>query len=258
MYTMGDVAQASLESRGEERLYRLFGVNAELLIDHAWGWESCSMRDIRTYEPSVHSLGSGQVLTRPYSGSEARIVVGEMAEQLAYDLVEKGLVTQRISLGIGYDVENLTDPRRAKAYHGSIVWDHYGRPIPKPVHGVASLGVACASCKRAVQAVTELFDRIVDCNLLIRRLQVTAEQVLPASQSGREEQEIQLEMFVDYEAAERRRRAERAALEQEHRLQATVLRMKEKYGKNILLRGSSFQKCATARERNGQIGGHRA
>lgn len=258
MYTMEDIARASLNPRGEEKLYRLFGVGAELLIDHAWGWEPCTMQDIRTYQPSAHSVGSGQVLPRPYAATEARIAVGEMAEQLAYDLVKKRLVTQRLSLGIGYDAENLADPSRAKTYYGSVVWDAYGRAVPKPVHGTASLDAPCASCGKFVQAVKDLFDSVADPSLLIRRLQITAEQVIPASQAPVEEREVQLEMFIDYEALEHRKQAERAAMERETRLQNAVLRMKEKYGKNILLRGSSYQKGATARERNCQIGGHRA
>ena len=216
------------------------------------------MKDIRTYQPSAHSVGSGQVLTRPYAKEEASIVIGEMAEQLAYDLVKKGLVTQRISLGIGDDVENLNDPARAKTYSGVVVWDAYGRPVPKPVHGAVALETACASCDKFVQAAKGVFCQITDSALLIRRLQITAEQVLPASQAPTEQQAVQLEMFVDYEALERRQHAERAALEREKQLQAAILRMKEKYGKNALLRGSSYQKGATARERNSQIGGHRA
>ena len=258
MYTMGDVARESMSLRGEEMLYRLLGINAELLIDHAWGWEPCTMKDIKTYQPSAHSVGSGQVLPRPYGYTESRIVVGEMAEQLAYDLVEKGLVTRRLSLSVGYDVENLEDPQRAKAYGGAVTWDAYERAVPKPVHGASDLGAPCSSCQKFVDAVQALFDRIADPSLLIRRLQMTAEQVLPASQAPAEEREVQLEMFVDYEALERRRLREWLAAEREKRLQSAVLSMKEKYGKNILLRGSSYQKGATARERNGQIGGHRA
>ncbi len=258
LYTMGDVAKCSLEPWGEDRLYKLFGVNAELLIDHAWGWESCSMQEIKSYRPAAKSLGSGQVLQHPYTGVEARVVVREMAEQLAYDLVKKNLVTQRISLTIGYDTENLSDPQRAKSYSGSLVWDPYGRPLPKPSHGVTTLPQACASVKRITQAATELLDRILDGMLLVRRIQITAEQVVPASACPEEPQNVQLEMFVDYPAQERLRQAERMALEQEQRLQKTVLRIKEKYGKNILLRGTSFQGCATARERNRQIGGHLA
>ena len=216
------------------------------------------MRDVREYQPAAHSVCSGQVLPRAYAFLETRIVVGEMAEQLAYDLVRKGLVTQRLSLSVGYDIENLEDPQRAKQYGGSVVVDAYGRPVPKPAHGVVVLDSPCASCKRFVSGLQGLFDEIVDSRLLIRRLQITAEQVLPPSQAPEEPCAVQLEMFVDYEAMERRRQEEQLAAEREKRLQAAVLSMKEKYGKNILLRGSSYQKGATARERNGQIGGHRA
>lgn len=258
MHTMGDVAMASLTGDGEELLYRLFGVNAELLIDHAWGYEPCTMAQIKAYKPSAHSISTGQVLQCPYDWKGARLIVREMADLLAYDLVEKGVVTNGVTLTVGYDVENLSDPARAGKYRGSVTRDHYGRLIPKHSHGTEALPHYTSSGKQIIKALTDLFHRIVDPSLMVRRITITADRILPAEQVQTIPTEYQLEMFVDYEAAEKRRRKEKEALEAEHRLQSAVLSMKQKYGKNILLKGMNFEEGATAKERNQQIGGHRA
>lgn len=258
LYTMGDVAVASLTKDGEDLLYRLFGVNAELLIDHAWGAEPCTMAQIKAYKPSVNSLSTGQVLPCPYDWEGAQLIVREMADLLAYDLVEKGVMTDQVTLTVGYDVENLSDPVRAAKYSGSVTWDHYGRPVPKHAHGTENLPGYTSSGHQIVNAMTNIFRRVADPSLLVRRITLCANRILPAAKAGGPAGEYQLEMFVDYAAIEERRRKEQAALEAEHRLQSAVLSMKQKYGKNILLKGMNFREGATAIERNQQIGGHRA
>ncbi len=251
--TMGDIARCSLgkptEFYNEELLYRIFGVNAELLIDHAWGWENCTLADIKAYRPETNSLSSGQVLTCPYTAPKARLVLREMADALALDLVDKGLATDQLTLTVGYDVENLKDP--ARPYRGEVVTDHYGRRIPKHAHGTANLAHPGTSGKEIIKAVTELFDRITDPELLIRRMTLGANRLLPESQVPRQEP-VQLSLFAPAETEEPFDR------ERERRMQQAVLTIKKKYGKNALLRGMNFREGATARERNRQIGGHKA
>lgn len=253
LFTMGDIARCSVGAQGEyyneDLLYKLFGVNAELLIDHAWGWEPCTIAQIKNYKPSSNSLSSGQVLTEPYTFEKARIVVREMADAMAYDLAEKRLLTDQMVLTVGYDVENLLDETRRKAYQGVVVKDWYGRYIPQHAHGTANLDAQTASAKIIAQAVVDLYDRIVDKNLLIRRLCVVANRV----KRGREEATQQLDMFGDAEEKARRRTAE----EKEQRMQQAVLSIRRKYGKNAILKGMNYQEGATAAARNNQIGGHR-
>ena len=258
LFTMGDVARCSIDN--EDLLYRLFGKNAELLIDRAWGWEPCTMDVIKAYRPENNSLSSGQVLQNPYEANKARVVVREMADMMALGLVDKGLVTDRIGLTIGYDIENLTDPERKKRYKGEIMTDRYGRKVPKFAHGTADLGGFTSSANAIISAVTELFDRIADSELLIRRLTVDAEHVLKeadAATRGRKQYE-QLDLFTDYaarEAEEAKREAER---ESEKNMQRAVIGIKKKYGNNAILKGMNYQEGATGRERNQQIGGHKA
>ena len=256
MYTMGDVARCSLHN--EDLLYKLFGVNAELLIDHAWGWEPCTMAQIKKYKPQSSSLSSGQVLHCPYTAEKAGLVMREMTDLLVLDLVDKELVTDQIVITVGYDVENLKDPGRAKAYRGPVTVDHYGRRVPKYAHGTENLGTYTSSAREILQAASRLFDRIVDPNLLIRRMNIAANHVkdehLASAQSGPE----QLDLFVDYETRERQRAEEAAALAREKRRQQAVLSIKKKYGKNAILRGMNLEEGATARDRNAQIGGHKA
>ena len=246
LLTMGDVARCSV--RNEDLLYRLFGKNAETLIDHAWGWEPTTIKDIKAYRPSAKSLGSGQVLHCPYTSDKARLVVREMTDLLALDLVDKGLVTNQLVLTVGYDIENLTDP--ARQYTGAVVKDHYGRQIPKHAHGTANLEAYTSSSKVILQAMTELYDRIVDPRLLIRRLNVVANNVVLETEAPGVGEE-QLDLFRDAEA-------ERAAQEREKRLQQAVIGLKKKFGKNAVLKGMNLEDGATARDRNSQIGGHRA
>ena len=257
MFTMGDVALCS--ERNEDLLYKLFGKNAELLIDHAWGWEPTTIAAIKAYRPSSNSLSSGQVLHCPYEADKAKLVVREMTDLLVLDLVDKGLVTDQMALTVGYDVENLTDPARRARYHGPVETDRYGRRIPKQAHGSINLDSHTSSTKKIVCAVSELFDRIVDKNLLVRRMYVVANHVLPEADAPKKNDgAVQLDLFTDYAAQEEKQKAEDAALERERRIQKAALAIKKKYGKNAILKGMNLQEGATAKDRNAQIGGHKA
>jgi len=261
MFTMGDVARCSLGKPGEffneNLLYKLFGVNAELLIDHAWGWEPVSIADIKAYRPESNSLGSGQVIHCPYPFEKAKLVVREMTDLLVLDLVDKGLVTDQMVLTVGYDRENLSDPAIARNYHGPVTMDHYGRPVPKHAHGTVNLGDHTSSTKRITDAVMALFDRIVDPNLLVRRVNIVANHVLPESRIPAEPAMVQLDLFCEPEAEEARQQR-REAEEKEKRRQQAVLEIRKKYGKNAILKGMNLEEGATARDRNSQIGGHKA
>lgn len=257
MFTMGDIAWRSLYD--EDTLYKLFGINAELLIDHAWGWEPCTIADIKAYKPSSNSLSSGQVLQCAYSFEKARLVVHEMAEGLTLELVDKGLVCDQIVLTVGYDTENLADKNKANSYKGEITTDHYGRAVPKKAHGSINLGRQTSSSKIITEAVMELFERIVDRNLTVRRMYVVANHVVPESEAVEvKAKSEQLSLFTDYAEVERQRQAEAVALAKEKRIQRAMLNIKRKFGKNSILKEFNFEERATARERNRQIGGHRA
>jgi len=256
IFTMGDVARCSIQN--EDLLYKLFGVNAELLIDHAWGYESCTIRDIKAYRPETNSLSSGQVLHCPYDYEKAKLIVREMTDLLVLDLVDKGLVTDQIVLTVGYDMENLLDPQRRKEYKGDVTLDHYGRAIPKHAHGTANLPAHMASTSRIVKETMVLFERIVDPQLLVRRLNVTACHVLPESMAQKPEEPQQLDLFTDLDALDRQRRQEEEELERERRRQKAILNIQKKYGKNALLKGMNLEEGATTRDRNAQIGGHKA
>ncbi len=255
LYTMGDIARCSLGRRedyyNEELLYKLFGVNAELLIDHAWGWEPCTISDIKSYRPTTNSVGSGQVLKTPYPAEKARLVVQEMADLLVLDLVDHRLMTDQLTLTVGYDRENLTDPQRRLAYRGAVSTDAYGRAIPKHAHGTTHLPEYTSSTTEIVEAMTKLFDRIVNPQLLIRRLNVTANRVLREDCLPTQGLQ-QLSLFSD---DGQQRKAQR---KRERQKQQAILSIKKKYGKNALLKGMNFRDGATTRERNGQIGGHKA
>ena len=257
MFTMGDVARCSVTN--EDLLYKLFGKNAELLIDHAWGWEPTTIEAIKAYRPSTNSLGSGQVLHQPYESDKAKLVLREMADLLVLDLVDKGLVTDQIVVTIGYDIENLTDPERKKKYHGTIVKDHYGRQIPKHAHGTANLDGHTSSTKKIMCATSDLFDRIVDKNLLVRRLNIVANHVIPEADAPKKNDGFeQLDLFTDYAALEEKQERERAELEREKKMQQAMLTIKKKFGKNAILKGMNLEEGATAKDRNAQIGGHKA
>ena len=256
MFTMGDVALCSVAH--EELLYTLFGKNAELLIDHAWGWEPCTIKDIKAYRPTSQSLGSSQVLPCPDSAEKARLVLREMADQLVLDLADKKLVTDQLVLTVGYDIENLAVPQRCSNYQGPVVLDSYGRQIPRHAHGTASLSCHTASSKELIRAASDLFDRIVNPILLIRRLSITANHTVPERSVSTPILYEQMNLFIDYAALEKRRKKKQAELERDKKLQQAILTIKKKYGRNAILRGMSLEEGATARERNKQIGGHKA
>lgn len=262
LYTMGDIARCSVGKDGdfynEDLLYKLFGVNAELLIDHAWGWEPCTISDIKSYKPSTNSTGTGQVLQCPYDSDKTRIVVQEMTDTLVLDLVSKNLVTNQIVLTIGYDIQNLKIPEIRQAYHGEITTDHYGRAVPKHAHGTVNLQQYTSSTKRIMQAVMELFDRIVDKKLLVRRLNIAANNVVSAETVKENETFEQLDLFTDYDAVQTKRAEEEAELAREKKIQEAMLEIKNKFGKNAVLKGTNLLEGAMAIDRNKQIGGHKA
>ena len=257
IYTMGDVARCS--EQNEELLYRLFGKNAELLIDHAWGWDPCTVEAVKAYRPESSSLGSGQVLQCPYDAEKAKLVVREMADALSLDLVEKRLVTDQIVITVGYDIENLTDPECRKKYRGEVVTDRYGRQIPKHAHGTENLESFTSSTQKMVEAASVLYDRIVDKNLLIRRMNITANNIVEEKAAPQKNNSYQqLDLFTDYAAEEEQEKQEALRLDRERKLQEATITIKKKFGKNAILKGMSLQEGATAKNRNEQIGGHKA
>ena len=236
----------------------MFGINAELLIDHAWGYEPCTMEQVKAYKPETNSVCSGQVLHCPYDFDKAKLVVKEMTDLMTLDLVDKRLVTDQIVLTVGYDIENLTDPDRYRKYKGSVTIDRYGRKVPKHAHGTTNLKRKTSSTMLITDAVMELYDRIVDKNLLIRRINITANKLVDESFSKEEETYEQLDLFTDYTVKEQKQAEEEAVLEREKRMQQTMLTIKKKFGKNAILKGMNLQEGATAKDRNEQIGGHKA
>ena len=255
--TMGKIARQSVDN--EELLYRLFGINAELLIDHAWGWEPCTIDYVKAYKPETNSMSSGQVLTEPYTFAKARNVVMEMADAISLELVAKRMVTDQLVLTVSYDRESLTRPEIASLYHGEVVMDHYGRPVPKHAHGTANLEAHSSSSREIIHAVMSLYDSIVNKDLLIRRLTICTNHVVSEEQfsmvDGQSSMESkQLDLFTDYQS-EKDKKAER---EKERRMQEALLNIKRRFGKNAILKGTSYAEGATAKERNKQIGGHKA
>ena len=255
--TMGKIARMSVQNEG--LLYRLFGVNAELLIDHAWGWEPCTMEAVKAYRPETNSFSSGQVLQEPYTFKKARVVIQEMAEGMALDLVSKRLVTDQLVLTVGYDAESLTRPEIRAKYHGEITANYYGKQVPKHAHGSFNFEKPTSSSRLIMEGASELFDCHVNPDLLIRRLNLTTNHVVSeASVAAQENAPQQLDLFTDYEALEKQRQEEQAKLDKERRMQEAQLKIKQRFGKNAILRGLNFEEGATAKERNEQIGGHRA
>ena len=261
LYTMGDVARCSIGEAGsghdEELLYRLFGVNAELLIDHAWGFESCLISDIKAYRPASRSISSGQVLMTPYDFEKARLILREMTEQLALELVDKALVTDLVELYIGYDRVSLADKALAREYAADAESDRYGRRVPRSAHGSARLDRYGSSSKQITEAMLALYDRIVDPALSIRRITVAACELEDESFLGRES-EKQFDLFGEMDGAGEESEAEKEARMSERKRQQVMLDIKKKYGKNAILKGTNLEKGATAMERNRQIGGHKA
>ena len=257
LHTMGDIARCSLSEYGEDKLYRMFGVNAELLIDHAWGWEPCTIADVKAYKPQSSSISSGQVLHCPYSFDKARLIVKEMTELMALELVDKGLVTNQLVLTVGYDTESLAGPEGRRSYKGELTEDRYRRIVPKPAHGSESLGRYTSSTRLMLDAMTALYDRITDKNLLVRRINIVANHVLPEADANREKEYVQLDLFTDYEQKNKEEAEQECFLEKEKSMQRAMLDIKKKFGKNAILKGMNLEEGATTVERNNQIGGHR-
>ncbi|MBC2723410.1 DNA methylase [Desulfosporosinus sp.] len=262
LFTMGDIARCSLgkptDYYNEDLLYKLFGINAELLIDHAWGWEPCTIADIKAYKPSTNSIGSGQVLHYAYTFDKAKLIVREMTDLLVLDLVDKRLVSDQLVLTVGYDIDNLTNSEIKKSYHGAITTDHYGRNLPKSAHGSVNLGRQTSSTKLIMDAVTDLFERIVDKNLLIRRVNITANHVVDEATVQKTGNFEQLDLFTNYAAEQAKKEDEEAVLAREKKMQQAMLEIKKKYGKNAILKGMNLEEGATTVDRNKQIGGHKA
>lgn len=261
MFTMGDVARCSVshnEHFNEDLLYKLFGVNAELLIDHAWGYEPCTIAEIKSYKPQSSSLGSGQVLHTPYDAESAKLITREMTELLVLDLVEKRLVCNQIVLTVGYDRENLSDYKISSKYHGEVTTDAYGRKIPKHAHGSAKLDEYTSSAKIIVDEMMKLYDRVVNRDLLIRRINITANNTIDCGKAKSMTQYEQLDFFTDYDKKNEKTAQQKAEDEREERTQSAVLEIKKRYGKNAILKGMNLKKGATAIDRNRQIGGHKA
>ncbi len=258
LYTMGDIAKCSVGNPNsyynEDLLYKLFGINAELLIDHAWGWEPCTIAHIKDYKPENNSLCSGQVLQQPYESIKARLVVREMADLLTLDLVDKELLTNQLVLTVGYDIDNMDITKTGKIYKEEVTTDHYGRVVPKAAHGSISLACYTSSTKKITEAVAELFDKIVNPDLLVRRISISANHLINEAELLKKAEPVQMDLFTDRKAIESRQ----IILEQERKIQKTLIELKKKYGKNAVLRGMNFTEGATAKDRNKQIGGHKA
>lgn len=254
--TMGEIARLSLVN--EDWFYDQFGINAELLIDHAWGWEPVTMDQVKSYHPDTRSMSSGQVLSHAYTYDKAMTVVQEMADSVALDLVEKGLVTNHIILTVGYDVESLSNPAIRSQYTGKTSTDHYGRKVPYHAHGTVNLNRYTSSSRLIIDHVTELFERIVNKVLLIRRLTLSINNLVPEDRAKEKRRELQLDLFTDYEKARRQEEAEETELAREHRRQVAIIKLRRKFGKNSILKGLNYADGATQRERNQQIGGHKA
>ena len=251
IFTMGDLARKSLEN--EDLLYKLFGINAELLIDHAWGYEPCTIKDIKSYKPQENSISSGQVLHCPYDYEKTKLIVKEMTELLALDLVEKNLVTDQIVLTIGYDVENLKNPEIQKLYKGEITEDRYGRKVPKHAHGTINLDHKTSSTRIIMEAVMKLYENIINDKLLTRRINLTANRIVREEDVRKNNQFEQMNLFIDYEEIKKEKMQE----EKEKNLQQTMINIKKKYGKNAILKGMNLVEGGTTIERNGQVGGHK-
>ena len=256
LHTMGDIARASLKH--EDWFYQQFGVNAELLIDHAWGWEPVTMDQVKSYHPDTRSMSSGQVLSEAYPFHKARTVVQEMADDVALDLVDKRLVTNQITLTVGYDGENLTNPEIRMRYNGRISVDYYGRQVPYHSHGTTNFPRHTSSSRMIIEHVTELFERIVNPELLVRRLTLSVNRLLPEDSVKTTDSAVQLDLFTDYEELERKRKAEEEAMARERRRQEAIIKLRKQFGKNTILKGLNYADGATQRERNKQIGGHKA
>lgn len=251
LFTMGDIARASLTKFGQDKLFKMFGVNAEFLIDHAWGYEPCTIEDVRNYKPTSKSIGAGQVLHCPYDFSKARLILKEMTELLTLDLVSKCLVTNQIVITVGYDIENVSN-----SYKGEVTTDYYGRKVPKHAHGTANLKRYTSSTKLITKAVMELYDDIVDKKLLVRRVNISANNVLYERDIKGVKEYSQMDLFTDYNEVLKKEELEAKNLEKEKKIQKAIIKIKNQFGKNAVLKGMNFEEGATTKDRNRQIGGH--
>ena len=268
LYTMGDVARCSIgaesDFHNEELLYKLFGINAELLIDHAWGWEPCTISEIKKYKPKRNSLSSGQVLQEPYPYEKAKLIVKEMVDSVALNLTAQGLVCNQVTLTIGYDIENLTDPERRRKYQGEVVADYYGRQVPKHAHGTASLGEYTSSAKLLTDGVLSIFDRTVDPNLLVRRVTIDVHDVKTKDRAEKEKEPEQLSLFGSLAEETKEKLGvnpegpSEEELKDEASIQEALIKIKEKFGRNAVVKAMDLEEGATAMDRNKQIGGHKA
>jgi len=258
MFTMGDIARESLTQYGRKKLKKLFGINAKMLIDHAWGYEPCTIAEAKAYTPENKSISVGQVLKCPYDFDKARIIVWEMLELLALDLVEKHLVTNQIVLTVGYDRECLTNPEISRKYKGEVTTDMYGRQIPKHAHGTANIGRHTSSARLITESVIKLYDKIVGRELLIRRVTISANNLVSENDVKEQKNYEQLDLFTNYDEVQAKREKEENKLKKERRIQEAILDIKHRYGKNSIIKGTNLQEGATTIERNGSIGGHNA
>ena len=256
MFTMGDVARRSLTN--ENLLYKLFGVNAELLIDHAWGWEPVTMAQVKAYRPDSKSISSGQVLQSAYTAEKARIVALEMADSVSYELIEKRLLTDQLVLTVGYDVESLTNQNIASQYRGTIHTDRYGRNVSTHAHGTINIETPTSSASVLIEKVAELYDMIINPKLLVRRLTLSINRLVSEDDLKGQPAARQLSLFDDVEEIRRIEKTEKERQDKERRQQEAILRLREKFGKNVVLKGLNFADGATQKERNRQIGGHKA
>lgn len=256
MFTMGDIARCSIKN--EELLYKMFGINAELLIDHAWGWEPCTMDKVKEFKPLRNSISTGQVLHCAYNYEKTKLIIKEMSDLLALDLVAKKLVTDQIVLTVGYDIDNLTIPYIKEKYHGEVTVDHYGRMVPKHAHGTINIDHKTSSSKTIVEKTVELFDRIINKDLLIRRINITANNVVNELLVKEDDTFEQYDLFTDYKLKEEMKKKQKEDEEKEHSLQNTILNIKNRFGKNAVLKGMNFEEGGTTIERNNQIGGHKS
>ena len=255
LYTMGDIARCSLNN--EDLLYKMFGVNAELLIDHAWGWEPCTIKDVKSYKPTTNSVSSGQVLHCPYEYKKARLIVREMSDLLALDLVAKNLVTNQLVITIGYDIDNLTIPEIRAKYDGDITLDHYGREVPKHAHGTINIDHYTSSSKTIMEYMLKLFDRVINKNLLVRRVNIVASNVVKPELVRNKPVIQQFDLFSNNEEQEELKRKELEYEKEEKKVQEVLLSIKSRFGKNAILKGMNLEEGGTTIERNGQVGGHK-
>ena len=255
MYTMGDVARMSINN--EDLLFKLFGVNAEFLIDHAWGYEPCTIEQAKSYKPTSNSISSGQVLHCPYDYKKTKLIVKEMVDNLVLDLVEKKLKASQFVLTIGYDIDNLTNPKISKLYNGEITTDMYGRKIPKHAHGTINIDHKTSSTTIIMNEVLKLYDRITNPILLVRRINLVASNVVSEDKIENKPQRQQLDLFTNYQEQDELNKKQIEREKEDAKIQKTILELKRRYGKNAILKGMNLEEGATAIERNREVGGHK-